>query len=92
MANLVEDIYHRTIEGERNLSFVERAASVGFGLALAAGGLRRLGWQGALMGVAGGLLAARGLSGHCAVKQMIEDRNGQSPRIADRSPGPVRAF
>jgi hypothetical protein len=28
------------------------------------------------MGVAGGLLAARGLSGHCAVKALLNERSG----------------
>jgi uncharacterized membrane protein len=65
--------------GEQNMSTVERAVSVGIGLAMAAGGLRRADGPGALMGLAGAALVARGMTGHCGVKAMLDSgRGGQS--------------
>ena len=78
MQQLVSDLYNRTLGGERNLSTVERAASVVFGLAAAAGGLRRGGGLGLLMGVGGAVLAMRGASGHCAMKSALLER-GSAP-------------
>ncbi|EWY38821.1 hypothetical protein N825_10010 [Skermanella stibiiresistens SB22] len=77
MNKVIEDIYERVAGGEENLSQVERWTSMLGGVVLAAAGLRRGGVQGAIMGVAGGLLAARGMSGHCAIKAMIEERSGE---------------
>jgi hypothetical protein len=81
---VINDIYEQVAGGEENLSQVERWTSMLGGVVLAAAGLRRGGVQGAVMGVAGGLLAARGLSGHCAVKAMINERpGGYLDRAAD---------
>jgi uncharacterized membrane protein len=80
MTNAVTDMYEHTFGGRRNLSLTERAASVAFGLAMAAGGLNRKGGLGLLMGVAGGALALRGLNGHCPVKAALEHRNGGATR------------
>jgi hypothetical protein len=73
---VINDIYEQVAGGEENLSQVERWTSMLGGVVLAAAGLRRGGIQGAVMGAAGGLLAARGLSGHCAVKALLNDRAG----------------
>ena len=73
---VINDIYEQVAGGEENLSQVERWTSMLGGVVLAAAGLRRGGVQGAVMGVAGGLLAARGLSGHCAVKALLNERSG----------------
>ena len=84
MSRVIEDMYERVAGGEENLSQVERWTSMLGGVVLAAAGLRRGGIQGAIMGAAGGLLAARGLSGHCAVKAMLQEQgvlnNGGSDR------------
>jgi hypothetical protein len=81
---VINDIYEQVAGGEENLSQVERWTSMLGGVVLAAAGLRRGGVQGAVMGVAGGLLAARGLSGHCAVKAMMNERpGGYLDRAAD---------
>ena len=76
MNRVINDIYEQVAGGEENLSQVERWTSMLGGVVLAAAGLRRGGVQGAVMGVAGGLLAARGLSGHCAVKAIMNERSG----------------
>ena len=76
MNRVINDIYEQVAGGEENLSQVERWTSMLGGVVLAAAGLRRGGVQGAVMGVAGGLLAARGLSGHCAVKALLNERAG----------------
>ena len=76
MNRVINDIYEQVAGGEENLSQVERWTSMLGGVVLAAAGLRRGGVQGAVMGVAGGLLAARGLSGHCAVKALLNERSG----------------
>lgn len=61
--------YRSIFGGRRNLSSGERAGSVVLGLAMAAGGLKRADGWGALLGLAGMALTARGVSGHCPVKQ-----------------------
>jgi len=80
MANIVTDTYEHAFGGQRNLSLTERAASVVFGLAMAAGGLNKKGGLGLLMGLAGGALALRGLNGHCPVKAALEHRDGGGTR------------
>jgi uncharacterized membrane protein len=72
----VRSAFDTLFGGERNMSTVERAVSVGIGLAMAAGGLRRADGPGALMGVAGAALVARGMTGHCGVKAMLESGRG----------------
>jgi hypothetical protein len=74
MASTIQHLYEDTFQGDRNMSFGERAASTVFGLAMAAGGLNRGGLSGALMGVAGAALVARGLNGHCPVKAMMQEK------------------
>lgn len=88
MADALSDLYHRAFGGQTNLSFGERAASVGFGLAAAAAGLRRGGFLGALMGIAGGALALRGASGHCALKAALQqgDFRPMLPGTSGRGP------
>ncbi len=76
MKDQASDMYDRYLAGEPNLHWAERAASVGFGLAMAAAGLRKQGILGALMGVGGGVLALRGMTGHCAAKEWLTHRNG----------------
>ena len=84
MQEVINDLYQRTLGGPRNLSTGERAASVAFGLAAAAGGLRRGGVSGLLLGLAGGALAMRGASGHCALKAALSDAGG-ARRLTHRS-------
>jgi uncharacterized membrane protein len=60
--------YRTVFGGRRNLSTGERVGSVAFGLAMAASGLKRADGWGALLGLAGMALTARGMSGHCPVK------------------------
>jgi len=74
--NAIRDTYDRFFGGEQNMGSVERALSTGLGLIMAAGGVRRADWQGAIMGLAGAALVARGMSGHCPVKAMMEDGGG----------------
>lgn len=72
-------------EGEKNLSFNERAISVVAGLALAAAGAkpRPNPLLNILALVGGAVLAIRGATGHCAVKAAL---TGSEPnrRIAGR--------
>jgi uncharacterized membrane protein len=69
---MIRDTYDQVFGGEQNMSMTERVASSGFGLILAAAGVNRAGLPGALMGIAGAALVARGMSGHCPVKAMME--------------------
>ena len=59
-----DDILH---PGPVNVGGAERWLSVAGGTALAVGGLRRGGLAGALLALGGGILAHRGLTGHCMV-------------------------
>lgn len=70
--NAIRQTYDSLFGGERNMGSVERAVSTGLGLILAAGGLRRgADWRGAVMGLAGAAMVARGMSGHCPVKAAV---------------------
>ena len=69
---MIRDTYDQVFGGEQNMSTMERVASSGFGLILAAAGVNRAGLPGALMGLAGAALVARGMSGHCPFKSMME--------------------
>ncbi|HEV7368499.1 YgaP-like transmembrane domain [Arenibaculum sp.] len=57
-----------------NVQGVERWASILGGGALAAAGMRRGSTLGTLMALAGGVVLARGIMGHCAVKAMMMDQ------------------
>ncbi|HYH20016.1 MAG TPA: DUF2892 domain-containing protein [Azospirillum sp.] len=70
---MIRDTYDQVFGGEQNMSTMERVASSGFGLIVAAAGVNRAGLSGALMGLAGAALVARGMSGHCPFKAMMED-------------------
>ena len=70
--NAIRNTYDRFFGGEQNLGPMERAVSTGLGLIMAAGGVRRADVPGAIMGLAGAALVARGMSGHCPMKAMIE--------------------
>ncbi len=71
--NAIRQTYDRFFGGERNMGSLERAISTGLGLIMAAGGVRRgADLRGAAMGLAGAALVARGMSGHCPVKAMVE--------------------
>lgn len=66
-----------------NVQGVERWASILGGGALAAAGMRRGAAFGTLMALAGGVVLARGIMGHCAVKAMMMDQpreNGRAGR------------
>ncbi|WP_207476252.1 YgaP family membrane protein [Arenibaculum pallidiluteum] len=60
-------------QSSQNVQGLERWASILGGGALAALGIRRGSVGGTLMALAGGVLLARGVTGHCAVKAMIEE-------------------
>jgi uncharacterized membrane protein len=64
--------YERTFGGGPNLSRGEGAASVVFGILLAAGAVRRPDWRGLLMGLGGSALVARGLSRHGPLKAALQ--------------------
>ena len=83
----LQQAYDSVFGGRRNLSTGERVGSVALGLAMAAGGLKRADGWGALLGLAGMALTARGVSGHCPVKSMAgesvtegDQRIGQPPQ------------
>lgn len=64
--------YESAFQGEANLGLGERIVSTGLGLAVAAGGLRKgASVPGAIMGLVGAALVARGMSGHCPVKERL---------------------
>jgi len=74
----IRDTYDTVFGGDRNLSTLERVTSVGLGLIMAAAGVNRADLPGAVMGLAGGALVARGMSGHCPIKSaMGYDEHGQ---------------
>lgn len=76
--NTIRDTYDTVFGGERNLSTLERVTSVGLGLIMAAAGVNRADLPGAVMGLTGGALVARGMSGHCPIKSaMGYDSHGQ---------------
>lgn len=77
---------HSGLGAPRNLSAGERVGSVVLGLAMAAGGLKRADGWGALLGLAGMALTARGVSGRCPVKSIAGDPGaaGRTARIARR--------
>lgn len=85
--NAIRDTYDRFFGGEQNLGAVERAVSTGLGLIMAAGGVRRADWQGAVMGLAGAALVARGMSGHCPMKAMMT--GGDHHRLTGMESGDV---
>ncbi len=74
MTNAAKEFYEEIAGGEINVGHAERWASLIGGGVLAVTGLRSGGLSGVLMAVAGGVLVARGITGHCAVKAMLMDR------------------
>jgi hypothetical protein len=67
----------------RNVNMLERWLSMIGGGALTTFGLRKGGLRGLLLSLAGGYLAQRGLTGHCAVYQALGmDTSGQSRQAA----------
>lgn len=82
----IRQTYDRFFGGERNLGSMERAVSTGLGLIMAAGGLRRgADLPGAIMGLAGAAMVARGMSGHCPIKAMME--GGDHHRLTSMGAG-----
>lgn len=74
-------------QGGSNVQGWERALSIGSGIAMARGGLKRGGVIGLARAAFGGLLVARGLSGHCKLKGLMEDARSMRPdvdRIAEK--------
>lgn len=73
-------------QGGSNVQGWERALSIGSGIAMARGGLKRGGILGLARAAFGGMLVARGLSGHCRLKSIMEDARSMRPdvdRISD---------
>lgn len=69
----IRHAYDSAFAGDQNLGLGERIVSTGLGLAVAAGGLRRgASVPGAIMGLVGAALVARGMSGHCPLKERLE--------------------
>ncbi|MDQ7985268.1 DUF2892 domain-containing protein [Pseudomonas sp. G34] len=64
-----------------NVQGWERALSIGSGIAMARGGLRRGGILGLARAAFGGMLVARGLSGHCRLKSIMEDARSMRPEV-----------
>lgn len=64
-----------------NVQGWERALSIGSGIAMARGGLKRGGVVGLMRAAFGGLLLARGLSGHCRLKGVVEDARAMRPEV-----------
>jgi Protein of unknown function (DUF2892) len=62
--------------GRVNVGQAERWASIIGGGVLAAAGLRRGAAGGALMALAGGVLLARGVTGYCALYNVLDSRQG----------------
>ncbi|WP_207483589.1 YgaP-like transmembrane domain [Arenibaculum pallidiluteum] len=75
--------YESTFGGTRNVGRMEGLASIGLGLGFAAGGLQKADARGALMGLIGAYLVARGMSRHCPIKAVFQD--GATHRLADGS-------
>lgn len=78
---MAQDMMERAtslFSGEANIGYVERAASVVGGLALAAVGAqpRPNKWLSLIAVVAGSALAIRGATGHCGVKAMMSPGDG----------------
>jgi len=63
-----------------NVGHAERLASLIGGGVLAVLGMRRPTVAGAAMALAGGALVARGLTGYCPIKGMMEDWGGHDRR------------
>lgn len=74
-----------------NVGDGERLASLVGGGLLAAAGLRRGSAAGAVMALVGGVLAARGLSGHCPVYDAMNSHAGKNHAGGGEAPGPARA-
>lgn len=68
-------------QGGSNVQGWERALSIGSGIAMARGGLKRGGALGLARAAFGGLLVARGLSGHCRLKGFVEDARSMRPDV-----------
>ncbi|MBP2228571.1 putative membrane protein [Azospirillum agricola] len=69
----IRHAYDSAFQGGQNLGLGERVLSTGLGLAVAAGGLRKgASVPGAIMGLVGAALVARGMSGHCPIKERLE--------------------
>jgi uncharacterized membrane protein len=76
-------------EARRNVNGVERLVSLAAGGALAAYALKRKDWTALGLGVVGGALIERGVSGHCGVYDAMgltsagDGDHGRAPRHAD---------
>lgn len=68
-------------QGGSNVQGWERALSIGSGIAMARGGLKRGGVIGLARAAFGGLLVARGLSGHCKLKGLMDDARSMRPDV-----------
>lgn len=84
--DMVHGLYEGVFGGPRNVGRVEGLASIGLGLGMAAGGLQKADMRGAIMGLVGAYLVARGMTHHCAVKAAIQGGGG-SVRLASRDGG-----
>lgn len=75
----IRHAYDSVFDGHTNLGMGERIVSTGLGLAVAAGGLRKgASVPGAIMGLVGAALVARGMSGHCPLKERLSGHDGDA--------------
>lgn len=65
----------------RNVEGWERAVSLAGGVLMLGKGLRRGGAGGLVQLTMGGLALARGISGHCAAKQLLSDQYAEMAEI-----------
>lgn len=68
-----------TDSSKTNVHGIERSASLGGGLALMGIGLSRGGLLGFLGAAVGGMLVARGATGRCELKCMLQENQAHSP-------------
>lgn len=68
-------------QGGSNVQGWERALSIGSGIAMARGGLKRGGVIGLFRAAFGGMLVVRGLSGHCKLKSIMDDARSMRPDV-----------
>ncbi|HYE61885.1 MAG TPA: SRPBCC family protein [Phycisphaerales bacterium] len=77
--NPSEDSDQQSDHAQQNVGHAERALSAIGGGWLALKGLRRGGVSGVLIALAGAALVKRGVTGHCQVKQMVQE--GRLPKL-----------
>jgi uncharacterized membrane protein len=83
--NTISHAYDSTFGGAPNIGRAQGAASVAFGLLMAAGAVRRPDWRGLLMALAGSALIARGMTRHCPLTAAIGGAEHKSMAASERA-------